>query len=279
MTRGHGGAATPEAAGAPVEVRHCCGLDQFEACVELQRRVWGAADRDVVPLPLFVVAAETGGQVLGAFVGTRAPKKMVGFTMALAAVHQRRPFLHSHMTAVLEEYRDRGVGRQLKLFQRQDALDRGIELVEWTFDPLELKNGYFNLVRLGAIVRRYLPNCYGITTSPLHAGMPTDRLMAEWWLRSARVDRALRQGGQGTLGTQPGSPGDAPAGGGVQATTARIHVPGDIEELRRRDRPQALRVQGENREQFQHWFARGYAATGMERTAAGADYLLEPWSE
>lgn len=279
MTGGHGGAASLEAAGAPVEVRHCRGLDQFEACVELQKRVWGAADIDVVPLPLFVVAAETGGQVLGAFVGAPEPKNMVGFTMALAAVHQGRPFLHSHMTAVLEEHRDRGVGRQLKLFQRQDALDRGIELVEWTFDPLELKNAYFNLVRLGAIARRYLPNCYGVTTSPLHAGMPTDRLMAEWWLRSPRVDRALRQGGQGAVGAQPRSLAGTPAEGGVPTTTVRIHVPAEIEELRRSDRLQALRVQGENREQFQHWFARGYAATGLERTAAGADYLLEPWSQ
>ena len=117
-----------------------------------------------MPSAIFVVAQHTGGQVLGAFAPQPSQKsKMVGFTLALAAVRTRKPFLHSHMTAVLPEYRDRGVGRRLKLFQRQDALKRGIELVEWTFDPLELKNAYFNLALLGAIARRFIPNCYGIT--------------------------------------------------------------------------------------------------------------------
>ena len=116
---------------------------------------------------------------------------MVGFTLALAGVHEGRPFLHSHMTAVLESFRDRGVGRKLKLFQRDDALARGFQLVEWTFDPLELKNAHFNFMRLGAIARRFIPNCYGVTESPLHAGMPTDRLVAEWWLDSPRVNSLL----------------------------------------------------------------------------------------
>jgi predicted GNAT superfamily acetyltransferase len=239
---------------AEIEVRHCHGLAEFEACLDVQKRVWSAADADVVPLPLFVVAAETGGQVLGAFAGP----KMVGFTMAVAGVRDGQPFLHSHMTAVLGEFRDRGIGRQLKLFQRQDALGRGMQLVEWTFDPLEVKNAYFNLMRLGAIARRFLPNCYGITSSPLHAGLPTDRLVAEWWLSSSRVKAVL-------AGQEP-SPG---------ASAAVIEVPATVGELRQKDVQQAARVQGEIREQFQHWFARGYAATGMERAAEGAKYLLE----
>ena len=94
------------------------------------------------------------------------------------------------MTAVLRAYRNQGVGRKLKLFQRQEALSRGIDLIEWTFDPLEIKNAYFNF-RLGAIARRFIPNMYGITTSPLHGGLPTDRLVAEWRLRSPRVRRAV----------------------------------------------------------------------------------------
>jgi predicted GNAT superfamily acetyltransferase len=125
-----------------IEVRHCRGLAEYELCVELERQTWGEAI--LVPAGLFVVAIETGGQVLGAFSGGR----LIGFTMALAGVHGARPFIHSHMTAVIPEFRDRGVGRMLKLKQREDALDRGFELVEWTFDPLELKNAHFNLVRL-----------------------------------------------------------------------------------------------------------------------------------
>ena len=168
-------------------MRPCHGIEEFEACVRVERAVWKSADIDVVPIPLFVVAAETGGQVLGAFHDT----ELVGFTLAIAGWRERKPFLHSHMTAVLGAYRDRGIGRRLKLFQREDALARGIALIEWTFDPLIMKNAYFNFMRLGAIARRYLPNAYGITTSPLHAALPTDRLVAEWHLRSPRVRRVL----------------------------------------------------------------------------------------
>jgi len=259
-------ASGPEPASAQIQVRPCHSLEEFQVCVGLQKLVWAGADIDVVPLPLFVVAAETGGQVLGAFSGAAEPKHMVGFTIALAGVRGGQAYLHSHMTAVLEGYRDRGVGRQLKLYQRQEALARGIELVEWTFDPLEIKNAYFNLMRLGAIARRLLPNCYGITTSPLHAEMPTDRLMAEWWLRSPRVEEAV------------GARHAAPLQPNAVASVVRIHVPADMDEMRQTDRVRALRVQTEIREQFQSWFARSYAATGLQRTAAGGDYLLEPWT-
>ena len=128
--------------------------------------MWGSADADLVPMPLFVVAAETGGQVLGAF----AEDRMVGFTLALAGLHGKAPFLHSHMTAVLDGWRDRGIGRSLKLFQRNDALARGIDLIEWTFDPLQIKNAYFNLVRLGAIARRFVPTCTARSAARCRAG-------------------------------------------------------------------------------------------------------------
>src|ERR1700682_949573 len=103
-------------------VRHCHGIAEFEACVRLEREVWKSSDIDVVPIPLFVVASETGGQVLGAFHG----RDLVGFTLAIAGWRARKPFLHSHMTAVLDGYRDQGVGRRLKLTQREDALAREI---------------------------------------------------------------------------------------------------------------------------------------------------------
>jgi predicted GNAT superfamily acetyltransferase len=247
---------------AEIIVRHCRGLAEFELCSEIERRTWGDSDLNV-PLGLYVVAQETGGQVLGAFEGTR----MIGFTMALAGVHEGRGFLHSHMTAVLDEFRDHGVGRRLKLFQRQDALARGMDLVEWTFDPLEIKNAHFNLVRLGAIARRYLPNCYGVTTSPLHAGLPTDRLMAEWWLRSPRVEAILAAG--------DGKPSHASP---ASAVRVRICVPATIDELRRSNPAEALRIQGEIRRQFLDYFSRGYAALAVEVHPEGADYLLEPWS-
>ena len=252
-------ASGPSATPGTIVVRHCQGLAEFEECMNIELAVWGDSDLHV-PLPLYVVAEETGGQVLGAFAGER----MIGFTMALAGVRAGRPILHSHMTAVLEEFRDRGVGKKLKLLQREDALARGIELVEWTFDPLEIKNAHFNLVRLGAIARRYIPNCYGITSSPLHAGLPTDRLMAEWWVESARVKEAVS--------LQPPAVSKETAAGEV----AQISVPAEIARLRDEEPERAAKVQREIGEQFQKWFAQGYAAVGFELGGEGGRYILEP---
>jgi predicted GNAT superfamily acetyltransferase len=253
-------------------------VEEFQACLEIQKRVWGGEDIEAVPLPIFVVMAKTGGQVLGAFMGQR----MVGFTLALPAFREGKPFLHSHMTAVVPEFQNRGIGRQLKLTQRQDALERGIDLVEWTFDPLELRNAYFNLMQLGAIVRRFLPNCYGVTTSPLHAGLPTDRLLAEWWLRSERVEARLRPpsgwaryGGQARHGwITPGS-GQAPT---RSYEVVGIAVPANISELKKSSRSRAEELQTQVREQFQQWLGRGYVVTGIEFTPESGCYLLEPYA-
>jgi predicted GNAT superfamily acetyltransferase len=241
---------------AEIEIRHCTTLAEYDECVSLQRTTWG---KDIlVPSAIFVVAEHSGGQVLGAFDG----KKIAGFTLALAGVRDKQPFLHSHMTAVLPEYQDRGVGRRLKLFQRQDALKHGIGLVEWTFDPLEIKNARFNMTRLGAVVRRFIPNCYGITDSPMHAGLPTDRFIAEWWLDSERVKDILADNPQ-------------PTGASVQ----RISIPADIGEIKASDREAGARIQSELREQFEKCFARGYVATGFEATGETAEYVFEPASE
>ena len=235
------------------EVRHCATIPEYEECVRVQHATWG--EEIAVPSAIFVVAHDTGGQVIGAFdQGT-----MIGFTLAVAGVRCGKPFLHSHMTAVVPEFRDRGVGRRLKLFQRQDALRRGIDLIEWTFDPLEFRNAHFNFVRLGAVARRYVPNCYGITASPLHAGLPTDRLVAEWWIDSARVKSILAD--------------DLKASA---ASAVRIPLPANIHEVRANNREAALRVQSEAREQFTKLFAEGYVATAVELSEVTLDYVLEP---
>lgn len=254
-------AKSSEESAVEIAVRACSGLSEFVTCIEIERAVWGSADLDIVPLPLFVVAADTGGQVLGAFAGDR----MVGFTLAIAGVHGRKPFLHSHMTAVLRPYRNQGAGRKLKIFQRDEALARGIDRIEWTFDPLEIKNAYFNF-RLGAIVRRFIPNMYGLTTSPLHGGLPTDRLMAEWHLRSARVRRALADKRSRSRKSR-------------SREFARIRVPVDFARIRGTKPEEAARLQAEVRQEFEHWLTAGYAATGIDRTDDAAEYLLEPWAE
>lgn len=239
-------------------VRRCESLGEFERCVELQREIWGEADLEVEPVTLFVVAAQIGGQVLGAFDGDR----MIGYTLAVPGVRDGAPYLHSHMTGVLSNYRDRGIGRRLKLYQREEALSRGIRLIEWTFDPLETRNAHFNLNRLGTICRNYLPNLYGVTSSPLHRGLPTDRLVAEWHLASGRVAAIFA----GCIH----EPAEAPA---------TISIPAEIEQWKQNDPAQLSRVQALIRAEFQEWFGRGYAAIGVRSTESGTQYLLAPWSD
>jgi predicted GNAT superfamily acetyltransferase len=150
----------------------------------------------------------------------------------------------------------------LKFFQREEALGRGIRLVVWTFDPLETRNAHFNLNRLGAISRKYLGNFYGLTSSPLHRGLPTDRLWAEWRLDSARVVAAMSD-----LVREP------------EKASAMIALPAELEQWKLNDTLRVAEVQTRIRGEFMDWFAGGYAATGMRRTAGGMEYLLAPWSE
>src|SRR5947209_20192840 len=173
-----------------LELRRCHGIEEFGACVLLQKEVWNFSDAELVPLRMFVVADKVGGQVMGAFEGN----SMVGFALSVPGTRSGHIYLHSHMLAVRKDYRNAGLGRRLKLMQREDALSRGIELIEWTFDPLEIKNAYLNIEKLGSIARRYNINQYGITSSPLQGGLPSDRLIAEWWLKSKRVERLLAEG-------------------------------------------------------------------------------------
>src|SRR5512142_1342889 len=171
-------------------LRTCHSVEDMRAALELQRTVWNFSDEELVPVRLFVVGEKIGGHVLGAFEGDR----MVGFAYGLPGFRNGHAYVHSHMLAVLASHRNTGIGQALKLFQRDIALRQGFELIEWTFDPLEIKNAYLNIEKLGAITRRYTLNQYGITTSPLQAGLPTDRLYAEWWLNSKRVTALLNHG-------------------------------------------------------------------------------------
>lgn len=246
-------------AAAGIEVRLCHTLAEYEDCLRLEQITWGTGI--LVPTAIFVVAQETGGQIIGAF----DKKEMIGFTMALAAIHEGRPSLHSHMTAVLEPYRDKGVGRALKLFQRQEALSRGIHLVEWTYDPLELKNARFNIMRLGAIIRRQIPNCYGITDSPLHKGMPTDRLVAEWWLDSPRVNRIVSAKTSGESN--------------AYAHATRISIPNNISDLRTSNKEAAEKIQTQIREQFESNFASKMVVTAIDSNPTTTDYILQPQTQ
>ena len=237
-----------------IEIRALTTGDEFADAVDLQRRVWNFADIELLPVRLFVVANKVGGQAFGAYDGER----MIGFLLAIPGIKRgAHGYLHSHMLGVLAEYRDRGVGRMLKLRQREDALARNIDLVEWTFDPLELKNAFLNMERLGAVVRRYVENQYGTTTSPLHGGLPTDRCTAEWWVASDRVKAILA--------------GEKPDRAAVEE---RIEIPADIGEIRQRDPKCAREIQKAVAAQFHEYLGRGLAVIGFERAAKAGVYLL-----
>ncbi|RXS98048.1 GNAT family N-acetyltransferase [Silvibacterium dinghuense] len=257
-----------------MELRSCLGFEELDACVALQVETWGYADGDVIPRRSFTVAQAIGGQVIGAFdlslTGKAEAKSLAGFAMAMPGVHpdasgEPEAYLHSHMLAVRAAYRNDGMGRRLKLFQRKEALSRGIRNMEWTFDPLEIKNAFLNIHRLGAIVRRYIPNFYGVSSSRLQAGLPSDRLVAEWYLDSPRVIATL---------------------GGVNLPTndaaETIVVPRAIGEWKSAadSLDRAQKVQEENRGRFLDAFSRGLAVVGFERSENGDGiFRLDPFPQ
>jgi predicted GNAT superfamily acetyltransferase len=258
-----------------IEIRSCSGFEELEACVQLQIETWGYDEADIIPRKAFRVAQKIGGQVIGAFdTGISGlPQSLVGFAMSLPGVKnspgsEPRAYLHSHMLAVRDAYRNRGLGARLKREQRLDALSRGIRLMEWTFDPLEIKNAYLNIHRLGVTARNYLVDFYGVSSSRLQGGLPTDRLVAEWWLDSARVKAVLD--------------GRPAASQGAKEVQASIRVPAAIYEWKssEADRKRALAVQLENRSRFQEAFSRGLAVVGFVRNAAGDGiFQLGPFPE
>jgi len=194
-----------------------------------------------------------------------AENEMAGFALSVPGFRAGRSYLHSHMLAVRKRYQNAGLGRRLKLLQREDALARGFELIEWTFDPLEIKNAYLNIAKLGAIARRYTVNQYGLSSSPLQGGLPTDRLVAEWWLRSKRVETLLQAGKLAQV-----------------ETSMTISVPAQIYDWKAtpETRAQALKLQEQNRTQFVKAFADGLGVLGYERDPQGnGKFLLGQWEE
>ena len=244
-----------------IQLRNCTEVEDLRAFVALQKEVWGFADTELVPLRIFSLAPKIGGQVIGAWDGGT----LVGFAFAIPGTRNGHVYLHSHMLAVKTEYRNTGLGRSLKLFQREDAIAHGYELIEWTFDPLEIKNAYLNLERLGAIALRYNINQYGITSSPLQGFLPTDRLVAEWWLKSKRVEALL------SSGEMPPCREDM-----------RIRIPAEIYEWKAQPatRQRAADLQLRNREQFLKAFSQGLACLRYSRDDDGSGvFILGRWDE
>jgi predicted GNAT superfamily acetyltransferase len=242
-------------------IRPCKTLEEYGACVALQKQVWGYAEGEAYPQRLFVNLNHIGGHVLGAFTPQR---ELVGFVASMPAWHGERRYYHSLSLGVRAGHENRGLGRALKLEQRQAALRAGIDCIEWTYDPLRAKNAFFNIERLGAIARRYLPDYYGRVESRLQQGLPSDRLVAEWWLKSTRVKRALA---------------DKPARHSRKKPTAEVAIPGDFATLADQNPAEATAQQSMIREQLQQCFAQGLAITGFVRHEAACRYLLDEYED
>src|SRR5256714_11452615 len=177
-----------------IVIRECATIAEFDACVRLQRAVFGLPDMEISPRRHLIVSRQAGGWTLGAFVGA----ELVGFVHHMAAVRGAEVFGYSHMMAVAEEYQNKGVGARLKWAQRERALAEGRAFIKWTWDPMRARNAHFNLNRLGVTVRAYAVNFYGTdyATTPgefnQSLGLDSDRLFAEWHLRSPRVEACAR---------------------------------------------------------------------------------------
>ena len=235
-----------------LDIRPLTTIKEFEATLPLQRQIWGFEEAELVASRLFGVFARIGGSCLGAYLDD----EIVGYALAFAALKpDLKPYWHSHMAGVAPSAQNLGIGRLLKLRQRDEALAAGIECIEWTFDPLQARNAYFNIERLGTRIEAYIPNFYGITSSKLHGSLPTDRLVAAWRLRDANVERRL-------------------SGRALKRPTGRlrIEVPARVGEL---PRSAALQVQSRLREQFRAAFEASLSVTGFERTDTAGIYHFD----
>lgn len=254
-------------------IRPLEGNAEYRACVALQRLTWGEGFSEEVPPAILMAAQEVGGVTSGAFDGDR----LVGFVFGITGVRDGRPVHWSDMLAVHPDYRRQGLGVQLKLHQREVLLERGVETVLWTFDPLEAGNARLNLSRLGAIARTYRRDLYGDTGSALHAGIGTDRLIAEWPIASERVRRRLAGADSSPDREEAAAlppldsadrPGDAPR--------VRVPVPADIQTLKARDPDVAREWRMKVRAGLETAFSAGYTAVEVVPMAEGRSaYLLE----
>jgi chorismate synthase len=257
-------------------------LAEFAQVVDLEREIWGVGYGDVVPVPIFAVTVKRGGILAGAFDGDR----LVGFVYSLPGIKAGITTQWSHMLGVLDAYRGAGVGRALKLWQRDRALAMGLDLIEWTFDPLQAFNAHLNFTRLGAIAHEYEENVYGASTSVLHRGNPTDRLIAEWWIRRPHVERriagpALMVRSHDVAAAEAANRvTDTRACGEVRLTLdaqrIRIEIPTGFTDMLADAPALASDWRLRTRELFQTYFGRGYRAVDFSLDTAGrrGAYLL-----
>jgi predicted GNAT superfamily acetyltransferase len=268
-------------------IRPLTTLEECRQVADLEKRVWGYTDsEDVVPPPVLIVSIKRGGILLGAF--DRAGE-MAGFVYSIPGLKNGQPMQWSHMLGVVASARSSGLGTELKLAQREAALAIGMDLIEWTYDPLQALNAHLNFAKLGVVVEEYEENIYGTSSSPLHAGTPTDRFVAEWHLKTPHVER--RTSGSGLVVrdasvasapvVNPSREGDGWVEPGLAdlALDARrllVEIPTGFTEMMAEAPTLALDWRMETRRIFQTYFGRGYRAVDffLSRETRRGQYLL-----
>ena len=257
-------------------------LEEFRECERIQQEVWASV---AASAELLSVTQKYGGVVLGAFAG----RKMVGFLYALLAQRHGRLIHWSHMMAVRDGYRDLGLGFQMKLVHRKLALERGIKSICWTYDPLQSRNSYFNICRLGACIEEYVVDCYGRFPSAIEKGLPSDRFVANWKIASSAVERRLGEGAphQNYAGLPRANETRLNSLGFIENKKIHLNlrgpqllvaIPNNTDKMRAENPKLALRWRMGTRRIFEHYFRAGFHVENFfppgARTAGACFYLL-----
>ena len=243
-----------------ITVRECTTVEELSDCVALQREVFGLPDIEISPVRHLIVTKHAGGFTLGAFT---TENRLVGFVLSVPMFFGNELFFYSHMTAVSAEFQSFGIGAQLKWEQREKALSKDVKFIKWTFQPVQARNAFFNLEKLGAIIREYKPNFYGTDYSTSNAqgeklGLDSDRLFAEWNLESEKVEKLAK--GEKFLET-----------GDIKQT---IEIPNNWNELVKTNPQQAIVEQNRVKKEFQAAFAKNLICRSFERDQQNPKYLL-----
>jgi len=238
-----------------ITIRECDTVDDFQQCIELERAVWQDEDIGIMPIRLYMISKACNAPTIGAFDATG---KLVGFVHTMIAIKDKQVVYHSHLAAVVEELRHKDIGFRMKLAQREHAINAGVPLIIWTFDPLQSRNAHLNINKLGAIVRRYEVNYYseGLSTV-FDQNVPSDRVFAEWWVRSPHVESVL-------AGNRPRIEGQSEA----------VLIPEDINKVRAESASEHVRWRMRVRDAFQQKLTDGLIARGFERAQGTSRYLL-----
>lgn len=246
-----------------IEIREVETIEEMRECIDLQREVFAAPDMEISPVRHLIVARCAGGFTLGAFSGARIVGFVLSLPMFLAGSQQDRAF-YSHMTAVDARFQGLGIGARLKWAQRARALAEGASYIKWTYQPVLARNAFFNIERLGVVIKTYMPNFYGTDAEAsaeqksAQQGVDSDRLFADWHLDSPKVVAFSK----GEKYVEPGEP------------VRTVEIPPNWNELVVGDTPRAIAEQARIKHEFQTAFAEGLIVRGFERSETSPKYLL-----